>query len=123
MKLTDFGLARSPSSPRMTQSGEFAGSPSYMSPEQARGEQGLADDEHRADEEADQVVDERRLASFVVVAEELEQPAGDEGADAAGEPARDAAAGAPLREEDQRAVQGAHRDAEQEVAAGDVPER
>jgi hypothetical protein len=35
-KLTDFGLARSPSSPRLTNSGEFAGSPSYMSPEQVK---------------------------------------------------------------------------------------
>lgn len=34
VKLTDFGLARSPASPHFTQSGEFAGSPSYMSPEQ-----------------------------------------------------------------------------------------
>jgi serine/threonine protein kinase len=37
VKLTDFGLARSPASPRLTQSGEFAGSPSYMSPEQVLG--------------------------------------------------------------------------------------
>ena len=36
VKLTDFGLARSPSSPRLTQCGEFAGSPSYMSPEQVQ---------------------------------------------------------------------------------------
>lgn len=37
VKLADFGLARSASSPRMTQSGSFAGSPCYLSPEQARG--------------------------------------------------------------------------------------
>ena len=37
VKLTDFGLARSTTSPRLTQSGAFAGSPCYMSPEQARG--------------------------------------------------------------------------------------
>jgi tRNA A-37 threonylcarbamoyl transferase component Bud32 len=39
VKLTDFGLARSATSPRLTQSGSFAGSPFYMSPEQARGTQ------------------------------------------------------------------------------------
>jgi serine/threonine protein kinase len=37
VKITDFGLARSLTSPRLTQHGEFAGSPCYMSPEQALG--------------------------------------------------------------------------------------
>jgi len=37
VKLTDFGLARSVASPRITQSGAAAGSPCYMSPEQAVG--------------------------------------------------------------------------------------
>jgi eukaryotic-like serine/threonine-protein kinase len=37
VKLTDFGLARSLRSPRITQSGVFAGSPCYMAPEQAQG--------------------------------------------------------------------------------------
>jgi serine/threonine-protein kinase len=37
VKLTDFGLARSLESPRLTQSGAFAGSPCYMSPEQGLG--------------------------------------------------------------------------------------
>ena len=37
VKLTDFGLAQFLNSPRLTQLGEFAGSPCYMSPEQALG--------------------------------------------------------------------------------------
>lgn len=37
VKLTDFGLARSARSPRLTHAGEFEGSPVYMSPEQAMG--------------------------------------------------------------------------------------
>jgi serine/threonine-protein kinase len=37
VKLTDFGLARSLASPRLTQLGAFAGSPAYMSPEQGLG--------------------------------------------------------------------------------------
>ncbi|HLK69030.1 MAG TPA: protein kinase [Bryobacteraceae bacterium] len=34
VKLTDFGLAKTEASPRLTQSGSFAGSPCYMAPEQ-----------------------------------------------------------------------------------------
>ncbi|KUJ67425.1 hypothetical protein ACZ90_28515 [Streptomyces albus subsp. albus] len=36
-KLIDFGLARAPGSPALTAPGEVSGTPSYMSPEQARG--------------------------------------------------------------------------------------
>ena len=38
VKLTDFGLARVLSDPRLTHSGVFQGSPFYMSPEQVRGD-------------------------------------------------------------------------------------
>ncbi len=37
-RITDFGLARLKSSPGVTQSGTFLGTPAYASPEQARGE-------------------------------------------------------------------------------------
>jgi eukaryotic-like serine/threonine-protein kinase len=38
VKLTDFGLAKAPSDPRLTQTGAVMGSVYYMSPEQVRGE-------------------------------------------------------------------------------------
>lgn len=37
VKLTDFGLARQPASPHLTDTGFLAGSPAYMSPEQING--------------------------------------------------------------------------------------
>jgi hypothetical protein len=41
VKLTDFGLAQTQTSPRLTQPGTFAGSPCYMSPEQAMATTGI----------------------------------------------------------------------------------
>ena len=48
----------------------------------------LGDDEHRADQQADEVVDEGRLLAFVAMADELDHPADHEDADAPDQPAR-----------------------------------
>src|SRR5512143_3973277 len=52
----------------------------------AEREQPLADDEHRADQQADDVVDEGRLAALVVVADELDDPAEREEAESPRQP-------------------------------------
>src|SRR6516225_5370367 len=54
----------------------------------AEHEHRLGDDEHRADEQADEVVDERGLAPFVPVADELDHPAARKAPDSPAEPHR-----------------------------------
>ena len=46
--LTDFGIARAADSPALTSSGVLVGSPSYISPERARGEGATAAGDMRA---------------------------------------------------------------------------
>ena len=68
----------------------------------AEREQRFGDDEHRADQQADDVVDEGRLAALVPVADELDHPADDEEADAPGQPGAGAAAADAVRQRDQQ---------------------
>ncbi|SPK75001.1 conserved protein of unknown function (plasmid) [Cupriavidus taiwanensis] len=86
----------------------------------------FGDQEQRADQQPDQVVDESRLAPFVIVADELDHPSHHEQADAEREPParrhrRDMRAGIEEHRKDQRHRHAeAQRQAQVEQARQDI---
>mmetsp|Transcript_69598 Transcript_69598/g.163675 ORF Transcript_69598/g.163675 Transcript_69598/m.163675 type:complete len:223 (+) Transcript_69598:1-669(+) len=89
----------------------------------AEREHRLADDKHRTDQQADQVVHKGRLAAFVVMADELEHPAHDKTADADDQPTRRRALRGGQRQRREQTVGDGGGDTEHQVAACEIPER
>jgi len=87
----------------------------------AQHEHRLADDEHRADEQAHEVIHEGGLAALVVVADELDHPAQREHAGAPGQPGAGAAVGHAMRGQHQHRGGGAGGQAQRGRAACDPP--
>jgi len=84
----------------------------------AEHEQCLGHHEHRADEQADDVVDECRLAPFVPMADETGSSSRRRTPHAPGEPTGHAAVGDLVRQQDQHADAGADRKAEHRGCRG-----
>ncbi|ABA48653.1 hypothetical protein BURPS1710b_1091 [Burkholderia pseudomallei 1710b] len=82
---------------------------------QAGEERNLGDDEQRADDEPDQVVDERGLAAFEVMADELDHPADEKEPEPRAEPERGRLRGKRAAGPEAQREQRGHRDAEAQV--------
>ena len=89
----------------------------------AEREQAFGHHEHRADQQAHQVVGEGGLAPFVVVADELDAPADAEEAQAPAQPGAEAVARDAVRGQHQHRGAGADGQAQQQLAARQVPQR
>src|SRR5208283_3805852 len=82
---------------------------------QAKKEKHFAEDEKRADRQADQVIDKRRLAALPGMADELDNPADHEGADADQQPVARRQPRSPIAEGQRRQQQKGHDRAEDQI--------